>query len=367
MSSNFPPEPNPPPPPNPDVAPPPWADTSPAGESPPAFVSATPRPSSGPFFADGQRWWTTLAVVFISGLAFTTASGIMVVVAFLAVHGDLNTGMFASPDAMQRVLESRIGLFIMVVTPQLALVLPAIVAAYLSPVETRQRLGLVRGQWPIPVWLAAAAATPLIGLLSSVMVGLFLSESHSLKMMSEVFREHGQSGFVIPLALMIGAVPALCEEILFRGYVQTRLTQSAGPAWGILIASILFAAFHMDFVHVIAVLPLGLFLGWISWCSGSLFPAMIGHFVNNVISVIAVVFAPEDQTDVLAVPAMMVSLSIIALGMIGLSVVVVASIAYGRPDQAERSYRPFALDGPLLEPDASAEMPASERASGEVS
>ncbi len=37
----------------------------------------------------------------------------------------------------------------------------------------------------------------------------------------------------------------------------------------------------MDLVHVIAVFPLGLYLGWITLQSGSLFPAMIGHFVNN--------------------------------------------------------------------------------------
>jgi membrane protease YdiL (CAAX protease family) len=160
-----------------------------------------------------------------------------------------------------------------------------------------------------------------------------MTESASLKMMSDVFRNHGQTGFVIPLALMIGATPAICEELLFRGYLQTRLVKSAGPAIGIIIASILFAVFHMDFVHVIAVFPLGLFLGWISWRSASLFPAMIGHFVNNVISVLAVVYAPEEQADVLAIPAIIVSLSIIGLGMIGMAVVIVASVLYGRPDQ----------------------------------
>ena len=200
------------------------------------------------------------------------------------------------------------------------------------PSKLAERLGLVRGHWPVWTWFAAAAATPLVGLVSSVVVGQFLSESASLKMMSEVFREHGQSGFLIPLAMMIGATPAICEELLFRGYVQTRLTRSAGPILGIVIASMLFAAFHMDIVHVIAVLPLGLFLGWVSYRSGSLFPAIIGHFVNNVVSVFAVVYAPEGQTDVLALPAIVVSISIIGLGMMGMAVVITASVLYGRPD-----------------------------------
>lgn len=312
--------------------------------------SAEPNPYAGVFNVDhgvttfvpppvatGPRWWTTLAVAFLSLVVFILASAIMTVAAFVIVHGELNVAMFTSPVAMQDVLASRIGLFVMVVAPQLMLVVPPLIAAHLSPIETRRRLGLVRGNWPVWTWFAAAAATPLVGLVSSVVVGQFMTESASLKMMTEVFRNHGQTGFLIPLALMIGATPALCEELLFRGYIQTRLTKSAGPALGIVIASVLFAAFHMDFVHVIAVLPLGLFLGWISWRSASLFPAMIGHFINNVISVMAVVYAPEEQADVLAVPAIMVSLSIIGLGMIGMAVVITASVLYGRPND---EYRP---------------------------
>jgi membrane protease YdiL (CAAX protease family) len=132
---------------------------------------------------------------------------------------------------------------------------------------------------------------------------------------------------------MIGATPAICEELLFRGYVQTRLTRTVGPAVGILISSVLFAAVHMDWVHIIAVFPLGLFLGFVSWRSGSLYPAMLGHFINNVISVIAVVYAPQGETDVFAVPIAIVSLSVIGMGIIGLIAVGVLTIARGRPPQ----------------------------------
>ena len=154
-------------------------------------------------------------------------------------------------------------------------------------------------------------------------------------MLSDIFRGHGQSGFMIPLSLMIGLTPAICEELLFRGYVQTRLTRTAGAAWGILISSLLFAAFHMDFVHSVAVFPLGLYLGYIAWRSGSLFPAMLAHFVNNVTSVIAVILAPQGETDALALPVAMVSLSVIGMGMIGLLGVVVLTLYYGRPEQVD--------------------------------
>ncbi len=282
------------------------------------------------------RWWTPLAISGLSLAVFMVASAIMAVVALVVVHGSLTPEMLRDPRTLEAVSASRLGLFIVVVLPQIALVVPAIVAATLSSVPTRERLGLVRGRWPIWAWFAAAAATPLVGMISGIVVGMFLDESDTLKQMTQIFRDHGQNGFLLPLAFMIGATPAFCEEILFRGYVQTRLTRSLGPVAGIGLASFLFAIFHLDPVHIVAVFPLGLFLGWITWQSGSLFPAMLGHFVNNVISVVAVVLAPEPDPDVLALPAITFTVAILGLGLLGMMAVVAASVAYGRPDPAER-------------------------------
>jgi membrane protease YdiL (CAAX protease family) len=288
------------------------------------------------------RWWTPLAISALSLGLFLITSGVMALVALLVVHGKVTPEILRDPKSLELVSQSRIGLFIVVVIPQFALVMPSILAAACSAVPMRQRLGLVRGHWPLWAWLAAAAATPLVGMVSGVVVGLFLDESDTLKQMTQIFREHGQNGFLLPLALMIGATPACCEELLFRGYVQTRLTRSFGPLVGIAVASFLFAAFHLDLVHVIAVFPLGLFLGWISWQSGSLFPAMMGHFVNNVISVVAVVLAPEADVDVLALPAITFTLAILAAGVLGMAAVSVASVIYGGPTSSDPRIAPSA-------------------------
>jgi membrane protease YdiL (CAAX protease family) len=296
--------------------------------NPPA---GAPDPTNRVSRSNEARWWTPLAIAAISLGVFLATSVVMAVVAVIVVHGEMSLEVLGSPDALQEIAKSRLGLLIVVVIPQLALVIPSIVAALLSPVPTRRRLGLVRGHWPLWVWFAAAAATPLVGMVSGLVVGMFLEESDTLKEMSAIFREHGQNGFLIPLALMIGATPAFCEELLFRGYIQTRLTRSFGPVAGIIFASFLFAAFHMDFVHVVAVFPLGLFLGWVSWQSGSLFPAMLGHFVNNVISVVAVVLSPEDDPEVLALPAIAFTLAILGIGVLGMTSVLVASVVYRKP------------------------------------
>ena len=306
----------------------------------PCHQGEVPAEGAGELGRGRPRWWTPLAISALSLGLFLITSGIMALVALFVVHGKVTREILSDPKSLELVSQSRIGLFIVVVIPQIALVIPSLLAAACSAVPMRQRLGLVRGHWPLWAWLAAAAATPLVGMVSGVVVGLFLEESDTLKQMTQIFREHGQNGFLLPLAFMIGATPAFCEELLFRGYVQTRLTRSFGPLVGIVVASFLFAAFHLDLVHVIAVFPLGLFLGWIAWQSGSLFPAMMGHFVNNVISVVAVVLAPEADVDVLALPAITFTLAILATGVLGMAAVSVASVIYGGPKSSEPRIAP---------------------------
>ena len=278
------------------------------------------------------RWWSPIVIVIISLVTFVMASGVMMVVSVLIVSGIPAEEMeiFQDPAKLQAamgdVVKSRLGLFLSLVVPQAALVLPCLIAATLSPVPFKQRLGLVRGRWPVWSWLAVGAASPFVGILSGLVLSVFVPESQALKDMNNIIRDHGNSGFFFPLALMIGVTPALCEELLFRGYIQQRLTLAFRPAWGIFIASFLFAIFHVDRVHALAVFPLGLFLGWVTYQSGSLLPAMVGHFVNNFVSVLGIVTAPEEGQDILGLPALTLSLSVFAFGLI--AVAAIARLAY---------------------------------------
>jgi len=291
------------------------------------------------------RIWTTFAIPLISLVTFFATSMLMIVVAFCVVHGELDWRMLASSEAMQTVSSSRVGLLLLIIVPQFALVLPSLLAAFLSPVATGKRLSLVRGHWPLWAWAAAAVTTPLIGWISSIIVGSLMQESENLKMMSDIFRGHGESGFLIPLALLIGATPAFCEELLFRGYVQTRLNRSIGPALGIFLSSLLFAVFHMDWVHVIAVFPLGVYLGIISWRSGSLVPAMLAHFVNNSISVVAVVLGPEEQGQDPSPELAMFLLAVVSAGFVGAVLTAIAIWRLPTPNPAGQPATPELATG----------------------
>jgi uncharacterized protein len=275
-----------------------------------------------------DRWWTPIIMALISFPVYFVVSMIAATAVVIAISGFDGLMDVAS---FKTIGETRSGFLFMVVAPQIFLIVPSIAASILSPIPFCRRLGLVRGHWPYWAWLAAALGTPLVGMISGVIVSQFFSESESLKEMTDIFRTLGTGVFALVIALAIGITPAVCEEILFRGYIQTRLTRAL-PVWvGILVSAILFSVYHLDPVHIIAVFPMGIYLGWVSYRSGSLFPAMMGHFVNNFISVLMVVFAAEGDVDTLALPGVAVALSIFSFGTLGLMLTLYASIAFSYP------------------------------------
>lgn len=244
-----------------------------------------------------NRVWPIPPVIAASFVAFLITSIIAALIAIAVVKGPSALREARDSSVMTEVAGSPVGLSITMVLPQIALMLPAIIAALLSPLGLGRRLALGRGNWPVWLWVIAAMGTPIVGLISSTLITSLMGESDSLNDMAGIFKSLGGAGYAIPLAILVGLMPGICEEILFRGYMQTRLTRAWGPVAGIGLSSIVFAIFHLDPVHSAAVLALGFYLGWIAWASGSTLPAMLAHFVNNFLSVLAVTLLPESATE----------------------------------------------------------------------
>lgn len=87
-------------------------------------------------------------------------------------------------------------------------------------------------------------------------------------------------------AAMIGVFGPIAEEVVFRGFLWTRLESAAGSKVAFIVTSILFAAIHMDPAQAIPLLPTAFLLGWLRWTSGSLGPCLVLHIVNNSLAVV---------------------------------------------------------------------------------
>lgn len=87
---------------------------------------------------------------------------------------------------------------------------------------------------------------------------------------------------------MIAVLPALGEELLFRGVIQRIFTKmTKNHHWGIWISAILFSALHMQFYGFVPRMLLGVLFGYLLVWSGSMWLPIIAHFFNNGIAVIA--------------------------------------------------------------------------------
>jgi membrane protease YdiL (CAAX protease family) len=82
------------------------------------------------------------------------------------------------------------------------------------------------------------------------------------------------------LLLLLGVIPAFCEEILFRGFIQ-RGAERIGAGWSIFLSGILFGLFHFDFQRFAAQTLIGFIAAYAVYRTGSIFNGMILHFMNN--------------------------------------------------------------------------------------
>ena len=151
----------------------------------------------------------------------------------------------------------------------------------------RDRLSLQRGGLPYWSWMILMLGTPIIGVLSSHLLSLLVDEmSDQLKLVEAMMRAHVRD-FPVGLIVIVAIVPGFVEELLFRGYVQSRLLCRWPPLLAVGTSALIFSAAHLDPIHVLGVIPLGLWLGAVAWRAGSVWPAMFCHAVNNAVAVAA--------------------------------------------------------------------------------
>ena len=107
--------------------------------------------------------------------------------------------------------------------------------------------------------------------------------------------KNGVLDFIIKFS-MIALLPALCEETLFRGVLQSTLEKHLkNKLHAIVFTALVFGSFHMSPYRFIPTMIIGLYLGYLAQRSKSIFPGMLVHAINNGIVYIAIYFMPEND------------------------------------------------------------------------
>lgn len=269
------------------------------GFSPPALSSASTSETRLSASAPKPRLWTVFLTVLFATIFYMGVSLVCFVIAItvVAAMSDADPTKKSTSELMNNVLSHPGSILFLLVPGHIVLLGIAIAAAVFSPSPFATRLSLRLPAWPWWTTIAAVLAAPFFSFLWSIVLSQFVSSNEYFEKMAEMFRSTTNGfGFAVTL-LCISVMPAFSEEWLFRGYVQTRLLQRWSPWLAILVSSSLFAAFHLDPLHVIAVFPIGLWLGYISWRCASIIPAMLAHAYNNALSLVGVIYDEADAMD----------------------------------------------------------------------
>ncbi|MBS1827126.1 MAG: CPBP family intramembrane metalloprotease [Acidobacteria bacterium] len=178
--------------------------------------------------------------------------------------------------------------FLLVVTQYGMILAPVVLAVLAMKLPVKETLSL---RWP--GWRPMVAGV-LVGLSAGSAASLTLrllpppeSLAKSLQKVMMLDRVD------IPIAWILFAVsisPGICEELLFRGFMQGAF-RKLGMWASIGLSAFLFAVAHASIYRMMPVLLLGLAIGWLFWHSKSVLPGMVAHALNNGLAV-AVISVP---------------------------------------------------------------------------
>ncbi|HEY0656172.1 MAG TPA: CPBP family intramembrane glutamic endopeptidase [Chryseosolibacter sp.] len=103
---------------------------------------------------------------------------------------------------------------------------------------------------------------------------------------------------VLIAIFVIAILPGIGEELVFRGLIQNELFKATKNIHvSIWFAAFLFSAIHFQFFGFVPRLLLGALFGYIYYWSGNLSLAILAHFVNNGVSVLAIYFHQKGTFD----------------------------------------------------------------------
>lgn len=173
----------------------------------------------------------------------------------------------------------------------------------------------------ILAWLATIAAAPIMTASYELNVALIPEGSFMESMFKPLedmlekvtaFLVTADGAGRIAVILSVAAVPAVFEELAFRGGLQPLLIRATGKAWiGILMASIIFSAIHFQFYGFLPRLILGALFGWLAWRTGSLWPGIAAHFINNAGAAATLWTTGSMTEDLFELEAWMVVVSVV--------------------------------------------------------
>lgn len=188
--------------------------------------------------------------------------------------------------------------------------LPTLFCAYLFSTDSKKYLGLkkpvVESYWIIGA-LVMILAIPFVQWLGELNRGVHFptgienwmkaKEDEANKTVRGLLSQHSVKDLIINL-ICIAGLAAIGEELIFRGMIQRLFIKLFKSHWpGIIMTAFLFSAIHLQFYGFLPRFILGILLGITYWYSGSLWTAILAHFVYDALLITLAYFNPAMVND----------------------------------------------------------------------
>jgi uncharacterized protein len=119
-----------------------------------------------------------------------------------------------------------------------------------------------------------------------------------LQEMTQVLTNFSSPGRLLIGFLVIAVLPAIGEELTFRGLLQNKLQRLTGNAHvAIWMAAVIFSSIHFQFYGFFPRMLLGALFGYLYVWSGSLWLPILAHFVNNAFTLLMVYLYQQKVSD----------------------------------------------------------------------
>lgn len=196
----------------------------------------------------------------------------------------------ANPDAAlyYQSMASAIGMFI----------LPTLFYHLIFRVNMIETMGLC-----LPPSITSWAMSIAIMLLASFFIQIFVQFSQAIPLPEHwAFLRNGQQQVeqlidsffnnisfvhIVWVSLVLAVLPAVGEELCFRGTIQNLLAKTnLGNKGAIIVTGFTFALMHLEFDNFLSIWVMGIVLGLLYYYTGSIWVSILAHFCNNMLMVL---------------------------------------------------------------------------------
>lgn len=118
----------------------------------------------------------------------------------------------------------------------------------------------------------------------------------------------------LQICLFVSLIPAVCEEILFRGYLMQNLLVKNKAKYAVVVSAFLFSLIHANIVGFVPIFVIGLYLGILVLVTDSIFPSIVFHFLNNLFIIIGTNYG-KNATSLILTSNIILGIVLFCLGV----------------------------------------------------